>query len=463
MALFFADLVREASWGTGDGDLPLGGALPGHRSFADAVPPGARFHYAISGVTHPGEWETGEGEIGEGGALARTPIASSADGAAVDFSAGLKTVALTVAAAWFAAREAAEDPAALQAALDAKADLAGARFDGPLSAPALALGEPLAIASGGTGTSDAASARAALGLAIGTDVQAHDAALAAIAGLDPAADRLPYFTGPDAAALATFTAAGRALLDDADAATQRITLGLGNLSTLTGSAFALSLLDDADAATARATLGLGSAATQSTGTSGGAVPLLNGANSWSGTQTFTAAKIDNGTGTATLTLSGGSGGGANVGQLGFERVGSGEVARIEAQRSGGNNSGALIFSTAIAGTLAEAARITPAGVLQYGGIEVGYRDIARVTGGLERGKCLAASAGVTIAAGAAAGSTYSIYNDSGSAITLTQGSGLTLRLAGGATTGNRTLAARGFATIWFNSTSEAIVSGTGVS
>ena len=76
MALFFADLVREASWGTGDGDLPLGGALPGHRSFADAVPPGARFHYAICGVTHPGEWETGEGEIGEGGALARTPIAS---------------------------------------------------------------------------------------------------------------------------------------------------------------------------------------------------------------------------------------------------------------------------------------------------------------------------------------------------------------------------------------------------
>ena len=53
--------------------------------------------------------------------------------------------------------------------------------------------------------------------------------------------------------------------------------------------------------------------------------------------------------------------------------------------------------------------------------------------------------------------------DGGSAITLTQGSGLTLRLAGGATTGNRTLAARGFATIWFNSTSEAIVSGTGVS
>ena len=41
--------------------------------------------------------------------------------------------------------------------------------------------------------------------------------------------------------------------------------------------------------------------------------------------------------------------------------------------------------------------------------------------------------------------------------------GLTLRLAGTATTGNRTLAARGLATIWFNSASEAVASGPGVS
>ena len=57
MALFFADLVREASWGTGTGDLPLGGALPGHRRFADAVPAGARFYYCVAGVTRPDEWE----------------------------------------------------------------------------------------------------------------------------------------------------------------------------------------------------------------------------------------------------------------------------------------------------------------------------------------------------------------------------------------------------------------------
>lgn len=60
------------------------------------------------------------------------------------------------------------------------------------------------------------------------DLTAGGRALGGVAGT---ADTFPYFSASNVVTLGSITAAGRALLDDADASAQRTTLGLGSLAT----------------------------------------------------------------------------------------------------------------------------------------------------------------------------------------------------------------------------------------
>lgn len=81
----------------------------------------------------------------------------------------------------------------------------------------------------------------------------------------------------------------------------------------------------------------------------------------------------------------------------------------------------------------------------------------------DRGELISATGTITAPSAVfAGGDVVTIYNNSSSNITITQGSGLTLRQAGTANTGSRTLAQRGVCTITYVSASEAVISGAGV-
>jgi len=67
-----------------------------------------------------------------------------------------------------------------------------------------------------------------------SDLASIPAAIDALDGLTPAANRFPYFTSSSSAALGTVSAFGLTLVDDADAIAARTTLGLGTLAIQNG-------------------------------------------------------------------------------------------------------------------------------------------------------------------------------------------------------------------------------------
>ena len=83
---------------------------------------------------------------------------------------------------------------------------------------------------------DAAASAAAAALFDPDNFQPIDATLTSISALGTAANKFAYTTDVDTWAEADVTAAGRALLDDADAAAQRTTLDLSAIASKTGDA-----------------------------------------------------------------------------------------------------------------------------------------------------------------------------------------------------------------------------------
>lgn len=120
----------------------------------------------------------------------------------------------------------------------------------------------------------------------------------------------------------------------------------------------------------------------------------------------------------------------------------------------------------------ERMRITGAGVIQdSGGNELGFKDVPQniksapyTLAGADRGCGVRADAGCTSITVPAlpVNSVVTIYNNSGSNLPINQ-SGTTLRLDGTATTGNRTLAPNGRATLWALTTTIFSISGAGLS
>jgi hypothetical protein len=91
MALVLQDRVKETSSSSGTGNITLGGAIPGFRTFVSCIPTASIVYYCIHNLSagYDTEWEVGYGTFTSPDTLVRTNVYSSSNaGALVNFTAG---------------------------------------------------------------------------------------------------------------------------------------------------------------------------------------------------------------------------------------------------------------------------------------------------------------------------------------------------------------------------------------
>ena len=126
------------------------------------------------------------------------------------------------------------------------------------------------------------------------------------------------------------------------------------------------------------------------------------------------------------------------------------------------------YSTTGTGSVVLSSSPALTGTPTTSGFTIGYLNIPQSTNttaaAADVGKHIFNSTGVTVNSGVFnAGDTFVFVNSGSSSVSITQGSGVTLRLAATATTGSRTVAAYGEATILCTGSNVFYVSGAGVS
>lgn len=211
------------------------------------------------------------------------------------------------------------------------------------------------------------------------------------------------------------------------------------------------------------TNGSGSITISATG-SGGTVTSVNGSGGTTGL-TLTGGPV---TTTGTLTL-GGTLAVANGGTGVTSSTGTGSVVLSASPTFTGTATFANISTTNVSATLVSSTNVNASSNVtdSLGNVRTIVQN-AQTTGytllATDSGKHISiTTGGVTIPASVfSAGQAVTIYNNSASSQTLTQASGVTMYLAGTATTGNRTLAQRGLATVLCTGTNAFVIAGGGL-